>query len=86
MDLGNTIDLLTSDHGGVAQKRRALITLLMDPAAIQEAINTLMPWPGTPEARLLGCRCPVLDNQELQGTGRRIVLSSCQLHWPKERR
>lgn len=86
MDLTYTLDLLTSKRGEEALKRRALITLLMDPAAIQEAINALMPMPGTPEALLLGCRCPVLDNQELEGTGRRIILSTCQLHWPKERR
>jgi len=78
--------LLTADGVGIIPKQLALLDLLSDPGLIFAARQALTPAPGSPDARAMGCRCPVLDNQELAGTGRRIVLSTCALHWPKERR
>lgn len=41
------------------------------------------PAPGSPEAIRLGCQCPVLDNQEREGSGTYVISSRCSMHWRK---
>lgn len=48
-----------------------------------------VPKPGSAEAQMRGCTCPVIDNHH--GSGRPssdgpvfIYTAGCPLHWPKE--
>ena len=40
------------------------------------------PPPGSPEARAIGCQCPIADNEDMAGSGRRVISGGCPVHWP----
>lgn len=54
-------------------------------ANIYRAINGALhaaPTPGSLEARLRGCKCPVGDNAHGKGTPRGFIISEgCAMHW-----
>lgn len=56
-----------------------------------KAEKAVKPKPGSPEARKLGCKCPVIDNGHGAGSGREDekgqplywISADCNLHWPR---
>ena len=85
MDIDKLIEqLLTTDYGGVEVKRQAFVRLLQDPELIQQALRNLVPRPGSTSARAMACQCPILDNQDREGTGTYVITSQCPLHWHKK--
>ena len=45
-----------------------------------------LPDPGSKAALKLGCRCPVMDNADMKGTGFFTVSRDCPVHCPKTER
>jgi hypothetical protein len=59
----------------------------MDAMMPWNGMDAMMPWgglvPGSDEAVKQGCRCPILDNQEMPD-GRKWVNGDCPIHGKKK--
>jgi hypothetical protein len=68
-------------------EREAEVGLVESVEAVLERLRKLRrlipgvpPWPGSLAARRLGCCCPRLDNEDLSGTGLRVISGRCPIH------